>query len=78
MFDVLIINGTVIDGTGEAGYQADVGVTGEFIAAIGNLQDTESKRIINASGYVISPGFIDTHTHSDLSLIHISEPTRPY
>jgi N-acyl-D-amino-acid deacylase len=50
MFDVLILNGVVVDGTGARGYRADVGVVGERIDAIGDLAHAETRRVINAAG----------------------------
>ena len=72
MFDVVISNGTVIDGTGSPAYKADVGIVGEKIEAIGDLSVAESRRIIDAMGHIVSPGFIDTHVHCDGPLL--SEP----
>lgn len=69
MFDVVILGGTVVDGTGASGYLADVGVLGERIEAIGNLSHAETHRVVNASGLMVSPGFIDTHTHSEGDLL---------
>jgi dihydroorotase/N-acyl-D-amino-acid deacylase len=66
MFDTIIENGTVIDGTGAAGIQQDVGITGKVIGEIGNLAKAEAGKRINAAGRIISPGFIDLHTHSGL------------
>ena len=64
MFDLLIQNGTVIDGSGEAGFAADVAVKDGKIAAIGqNLGD--ATQVIDATGLVVTPGFIDSHSHSD-------------
>ena len=65
MFDVVIVDGTVVDGTGAPGYRADVGISGEAIEAIGDLSRSEARRRIDATGLTVSPGFIDTHTHSD-------------
>ncbi len=65
MFDVIIIGGTIVDGTGAAGYRADVGITGETIEAIGDLSHAEARRVVGASGLIVSPGFIDSHAHSD-------------
>lgn len=69
MYDVLITGGTVIDGTGAPPYRADVAVNRDRIAAIGSLDGrTEARRVIDAAGKVVAPGFIDMHTHSDLTL----------
>lgn len=69
MFDLIVAGGTVVDGSGNPGYPADVGVTGETIEAIGNLSRAETRRVIDASGMIVSPGFIDTHTHSEGALL---------
>src|SRR3989338_1890938 len=67
-FDLVIRKGLVIDGTGAAGFEADVGVEGESIAAIGK-QLGPGKREIEARGKVVAPGFIDSHTHMDYFLV---------
>lgn len=69
MFDVLIANGTVVDGTGAPGVSADVGVVGDRIEAIGRLGGAEARRVVDASGMVVAPGFVDPHTHSDGALL---------
>lgn len=68
-YDILIKGGRVIDGTGAPWSYADVGVRGGRIVAIGKLADHEAKEVIDASNSVVTPGFIDMHTHSDLSLL---------
>ncbi len=65
MFDIVILGGTVVDGSGAPGYRADVGIVGASVEAIGDLSKAEARRVINASGLTVSPGFIDTHAHSD-------------
>ncbi len=69
MFDVVITGGTVVDGSGKPGRRADVGVGGETIRAIGDLGAAEAGRTIDATGLTVSPGFIDTHTHSEGALL---------
>jgi N-acyl-D-amino-acid deacylase len=69
MFDVLITGGTVVDGTGAPGYRADVAITGEKIAALGDHSQATARRIIDASGLIVVPGLIDTHTHSEGDLL---------
>lgn len=69
MFDVLIKNANVIDGSGKPGFKADVGVKDGKIAAIGQNLDGEAAQIVDSTGLVLSPGFIDPHTHSDLALL---------
>ena len=64
-FDILIKNGTVIDGTGKPGQLADVGITDDRIAAIGTLAGAQAGRVIEAKGKVVAPGFVDVHNHSD-------------
>ena len=68
-FDTLITSATVVDGTNSPRYEADVGLEDGEIAAIGSLPEAEAERRIDASGLVLAPGFIDMHTHSDLSLL---------
>ena len=70
MFDLKIINGKIVDGSGEASYKGDIGIIGEKIAEIGDLSNKEAKNTIDANGKVVSPGFIDIHTHSDMSLVY--------
>lgn len=68
-FDVLIRNGLVVDGSGREGFVADVGLRGDRIARIGDLSDSTAGRVIDASGLVVAPGFIDIHNHSDFTLL---------
>lgn len=69
MFDVVILGGTIVDGSGSPGYQADIGINGETITAIGDLFSADAEREIDAVGLTVSPGFIDTHAHSDAVLL---------
>ena len=71
-FDLVISGATVVDGSGSPGFQADIGVKGDTIVRIGQLTVAETsaaKKIIDGTGLVVSPGFIDIHSHSDFSLL---------
>lgn len=70
MLDIKIINGKIIDGTGDKAFPGDVGIIGERIAAVGDLRDKESREVIDAEGKLVCPGFIDMHSHSDLSIVY--------
>ena len=64
-FDLIIRGGTIVDGAGMPGYQADIGVRDGIIAEIGDLKSETADEVIDAEGMVVSPGFIDGHTHMD-------------
>src|SRR5436190_9655463 len=64
----LIRNATVIDGTGRAPQRADVRVSGDRISAVGQLTAAAGERVVDAAGFTIAPGFIDTHSHHDRGL----------
>lgn len=68
-FDVLILNATVVDGTGNPWYKADIGIRGDRIAAIGLFKNARANSVIDAAGKVVSPGFIDMLGQSELSLL---------
>jgi len=67
-YDLLIEGGTVVDGSGLPGERADIGVTDGIIAAIGDLKGEMAKETIDAEGQIVSPGFIDGHTHMDAQI----------
>jgi N-acyl-D-amino-acid deacylase len=64
MYDLLIKNGVIVDGTGSPRYTADIAISNGVITEIGKVEG-EAKRTIDAKGKVVSPGFIDPHTHYD-------------
>src|SRR3954462_11485722 len=68
MYDLLIKNGLVVDGTGAAARRADVGISGGKISAIEERINEKAKRTIDAGGLVVAPGFIDPHTHYDAQI----------
>lgn len=68
MFDILIKNGEVVDGTGAKKVRADVGVEKGRIAAVGNLEAAQAANVIDARGKVVAPGFVDVHSHADMTL----------
>ena len=63
-FDIIIVNGSIVDGSGQESYEADIGIVNDRIVRIGDLSKSKSVHIINAENLVVSPGFIDSHTHA--------------
>ena len=75
MFDLIVQNGLVVDGTGGPARRADIGITGDRITAIGDLSAAEAEATLDAQGLAVAPGFIDAHAHSDTYLL--IEPDAP-
>jgi N-acyl-D-aspartate/D-glutamate deacylase len=69
-YDVIIRGGHVIDGAGNPWIKADVGIRAGRIVRIGRLDDAPAVRVIDATGQVVTPGFIDMHTHSEYALLY--------
>ena len=69
MHDLVIRNGQLVDGTGAPARLADVAIDGGVISAVGEVGPGIEE--IDAGGAIVTPGFVDIHTHYDLSLIHI-------
>ncbi len=65
MYDLLICNGTVIDGTGADRFVADVGVVDGQIVAVGESLPDDATEVVDATGCIVTPGFVDIHTHYD-------------
>ena len=72
MYDLLIKNGLVVDGSGDVPFLADVAVVGDSIAKIGHI-DEPAKKVIDAQGKIVTPGFIDIHCHSDAIVFQESQ-----
>jgi N-acyl-D-amino-acid deacylase len=68
MFDLILENATVIDGSGGKPYKADVGIKGDLIEALDDLGESEAAKRIDAGGRVVCPGFVDVHSHADLTM----------
>ena len=68
-YDVIIRNGQIIDGSGNPWFSGDVAIQGERIAAIGQFKDAKAKRVIDAAGLVVAPGFIDMLGQSETALL---------
>jgi N-acyl-D-amino-acid deacylase len=69
LFDLVVKNGRVVDGTGNPRFKADVGIKDGHISDIGELSSSKADEVIDARGFVVTPGFIDMHAHSDFSLL---------
>ena len=63
-FDLLILNGSIVDGSGVDQYKADIGIINDRIVQIGVLSDRRAAQVIDAANMIVSPGFIDSHTHA--------------
>lgn len=68
-FDLIFLGALVVDGSGGEPYEADVGIKADRIAAIGDLSQKRAGRRIDTRGLVVAPGFIDIHSHSDVTLL---------
>jgi N-acyl-D-amino-acid deacylase len=64
-YDLVLTNGTIVDGTGSAQFDGDIGIKDGRILAIGDLASEASSKNLDIQGYVVAPGFIDTHSHAD-------------
>lgn len=70
--DLVIKDGWVVDGSGEKRFRGDVAVIGECVVAVGEVT-CAARRVIDAAGMIVAPGFIDTHVHSEVALLSVAE-----
>ena len=75
-YDLLIVNGRIVDGGGSPWSAGSVAVRGDKIVDVGRLAGATAKHVIDASGMVVAPGFIDLHTHSDFSSVDAANGIR--
>lgn len=69
MLDVLIHGGQVVDGSGRKAFRADIGVSGDRIALVGDAEGLDARQVVDAEGKLVTPGLIDPHSHSDWSIL---------
>jgi N-acyl-D-aspartate/D-glutamate deacylase len=68
-YDIVIKGGRIVDGTGGPLFRGDVAIGGERIVRVGRVDQIEADEVVDARGLVVSPGFIDIHSHSDFTLL---------
>lgn len=68
-FDLIIKSGRVFDGLGKEAFEADIGISGDFIKEIGKISNSRGKSVIDAKNLAVCPGFIDVHEHTDVQLL---------
>ncbi|MGA2964291.1 MAG: N-acyl-D-glutamate deacylase, partial [Candidatus Korobacteraceae bacterium] len=66
---ILVKNGTIVDGSGSTRYAGNVAIEDALITAVGQVEGSGFDQVIDAGRMVVSPGFIDTHSHSDLQVL---------
>ena len=69
MLDVILRNARIVDGSGNPWYRGDVGIQGDKIVRVGRVETDDAARTIDCGGQIVSPGFIDMHTHADVMLL---------
>ena len=74
MYDILIRNGTIIDGSGRPMYRSDIALSEDKIVALGDLSHARGEKEIDAAGKYVTPGFVDVNNHSDTYWQLLSNP----
>src|SRR6266542_2692526 len=67
-FDIVIKGGVIVDGTGAPRYRNDIGIRDKRIAEIGRISEDRGAEVLDATGHIVAPGFIDVHTHYDAQI----------
>ena len=68
-FDLILRGGRIVDGTGNPWFRGDIAIAGDRVAEIGNLSTAQAREVIDVGDRIVSPGFIDAHSHSDMTLL---------
>ena len=68
MYDIILEDARVVDGSGKEPYRADIGIKGDLVESIGDLKEAEAKSRVDTGGRVVCPGFVDVHSHADLTM----------
>ena len=76
MVDLILKNGLIVDGTGAPAFPADLAIESQKIVAVGDVGSLSAAKTLDVNGLVISPGFIDTHVHTDAALLNGSVRTQ--
>lgn len=72
-FDLIVRGGTIVDGSGAPRFRGDVGVAGGFIAAVGDLSAATAPTVLDASGLMVAPGFINLHSHAERAGLQVAD-----
>ncbi len=67
--DLIIRGGFILDGSGGEAFEADIGISGDYIKGIGHILSVRGKSVIEAKNFIVCPGFIDAHDHTDVELL---------
>lgn len=76
MLDTIILNGTIVDGSGKPGFTGDLGIEGGKIAFIGQAKEACASKTIDAAGKIVCPGIVDVHSHADLTVFREDHPAK--